>query len=348
MQTIDWQVTDAKSLPSVAAEWDLLVSTVGYPPFLQSTFLRHLLDVFGGDQKRLALGRYDGRLVAGALLARIAPAHWSTFQPSQLPLGPWIMEPSLDLQQVTGSLLSALPGLSLYVDLTQLDPRLDARPMTGDRFEAIDYVPTGWVDIEGSFEDYWQARGKNLRQNLRKHRRKLEEQGAVLRFDVLQAPEDVDRAFLAFAQLESNGWKSGEGTAISADNQQGQFYRAMLAEYASQGRAMAFVLSLGDRPLAVDFGVRDAVTLVLLKTTYDESFKAFSPAQLLHEQFFEWAFRERPVVRVEFYGRLMEWHTRWTEQSRMLFHVGCFRWPLLRSGRLALRQARARLLDARQ
>jgi hypothetical protein len=346
LRIIDWQVVDADLLPSVAAEWDHLVAMAGYPPFLQTAFLRHLLDVFGSGDERLALGRRNGQLIAGTLLSRPAPGQWSTFQPSQLPLGPWIMAPGQDLQQLIGSLLAELPGVALSLGLTQLDPRFDPRPMTGGRFESIDYVPTGWVDIAGEFDDYWEARGKNLRQNLRKHRRKLEEQGAALRFDVLEAPEDVDRAFLAFAQLESIGWKAGEGTAISVDNRQGLFYRAMLAEFASQHRAIAFVLSLDDRPLAVDFGVRDAAALVVLKTTYDESFKAYSPAQLLHEKLFEWAFRNRAVQRVEFYGRMMEWHTRWTEQSRMLFHVSCFRWAFLRSGRLALRRARAQLADS--
>ena len=30
--------------------------------------------------------------------------------------------------------------------------------------------------------------------------------------------------------------------------------------------------------------------------------------------------------RLEFYGRVMEWHTRWTEEVRTLYHVNYYRW----------------------
>ncbi len=211
LRIIDWQVVDAGLLPSVAAEWDHLVETAGYPPFLQAAFLRHLLNVFGSKQERLALGRCNGQLIAGTLLSRQRQA---SGRPSSLH----------NFRSVPGSwrltrICSNSPGPCWQNcraspcpwDLTQLDPRFDPRPMTGGRFESMDYVPTGWVDITGNFEDYSEARGKNLRQNLRKHRRKLEEQGAALRFDVLEAPEDVDRAFLAFAQAGKQWLEGGRG-----------------------------------------------------------------------------------------------------------------------------------------
>ena len=40
-----------------------------------------------------------------------------------------------------------------------------------------------------------------------------------------------------------------------------------------------------------------------------------------------WA--EGRIRRVEFYGKVMEWHTRWTDQSRTLYHLNCYRWSLL-------------------
>lgn len=208
---------------------------------------------------------------------------------------------------------------------------LISRPVESANLEVIDYVPTGWVDVAGSFEEFWQARGKNLRQNLRKQVRKLEGQGRQLQFEFLAQPADIEAAFADFAVLESAGWKAGKGSAITAESAQGRFYRDMLRAFAGRGAAFAARLWLDDRPIAVDFGVRDGSVVVILKTTYDEGLKGYSPAQLLHERAFEYFFERLDVQRIEFYGRMMEWHTRWTDQSRILFHLNYFRWPIVRS-----------------
>jgi hypothetical protein len=41
-------------------------------------------------------------------------------------------------------------------------------------------------------------------------------------------------------------------------------------------------------------------------------------------------FESGKIRRIEFYGRVMEWHLRWTEQVRTMYHVNYYRWPGLR------------------
>lgn len=53
--------------------------------------------------------------------------------------------------------------------------------------------------------------------------------------------------------------------------------------------------------------------LVILKTTYNESIKSLSPAFLMREEAFRALFDERKVHRIEFFGKLIESHTCWTE-----------------------------------
>lgn len=327
---IAWQFGKPTKVLELAAEWDALVVGNGYPTFLGATFINHAVEAFGCERGLTVCGRIGNRLVATGVIVRHAGGRWVCFQPSQLPLGAWVMDRQLSWGEVLPSLISALPGLGLSVSLTRQDPKLVGRPNSVPAVEILDYVETGWIEVEGSFEDFWQSRGKNLRQNLRKQRRKLEEQGQALTFDYLTKPADVDAAFVEFAALESAGWKAAEGSAICVDNNQGLFYRKLLADFAARGEAFAFLLSLSGKPIAVDFGVRDPDTMVILKTTYDETLKAVSPAQLLHERAFELVFRDRLARHIEFYGRVMEWHQRWTDQSRMLFHVNSYRWPFLR------------------
>jgi hypothetical protein len=39
---------------------------------------------------------------------------------------------------------------------------------------------------------------------------------------------------------------------------------------------------------------------------------------------------DRQFDRIEFYGRLMDWHLRWTDEVRTLYHVVCHGSGLLR------------------
>ena len=342
---LSWDVLEPGDLASRSAEWDQLVADAGYPAFMQSGFLIRAILGFGCERGRLVLGHKRGRVVVGGIVMPTARGQWSTYQPSQLPLGAWLMSPDCNWHDASRSLLQVLPGFAISLGVTQQDPRLVPRPKARADCEVLDYVATGWIDVAGSFEEYWSARGRNLRQNLPRLRRRLEERGGRLLFEFLDQPDAVESAFLQFAALESASWKAEGGTAISASNQQGAFYRDMLRDLAGRGAAFAIRLTLGGQPIAVDFGVRDEETIVLLKTTYDENLKAYSPGQLLHEQAFAYVFQQRRVERIEFYGKLMEYETRWTDQSRMLFHVNFYRSPLLRAARDLLKLTRRRALQ---
>jgi hypothetical protein len=66
----------------------------------------------------------------------------------------------------------------------------------------------------------------------------------------------------------------------------------------------------------------------VLKTAYDESVPAnLSPTLLMREEATRTLFEAGRFTRLEFYGRVMEWHTRWTEEVRTMYHVNYYRWP---------------------
>lgn len=98
------------------------------------------------------------------LLCRQGRFRWQTFQPSQLPLGAWVAAPQLQLLDLARSLMRGPIGLCLGLSITQVDPRIAPRAEDTPDSQHTDYIDTGWIDIEGTFDDYWSARGKNLRQ----------------------------------------------------------------------------------------------------------------------------------------------------------------------------------------
>lgn len=327
--SIKWSIQNAGRFGEFADAWDGLNGRYGRVPFLDSLFIQPLLEVFAKGDEQLALGYRNEELVAAAIVTRAGFGRWVTFQPSQMPLGPLLILPELELEKVSAGLLRALPGTNLALGLTQLDPLLAKRPAATPNFASLDYIQTAWVDIAGGFDDYWALRGKNLRQNMRKQRNKLATDGVEVALDVLRSADSVEEAIRQYGVLETGSWKSEEGTAVSLDNEQGRFYKAMLESFCRAGRGVIYRYRFGDHIVAMDLCIESGDLMVILKTSYDSSNKNLSPAFLMREEQFQQLFSETKIRRVEFYGKLMEWHTRWTEQGRTLYHANIYRHGLI-------------------
>ncbi len=327
---MNWTLHPISQLGKHAAQWDALVRSRPGTPFLESAFLQPSVDIFGTGNEMLCLLESKGRLRAAAIMQRDRKGTWQTFQPSQLPLGAWISDGNIDLVKACSELARQLPGWALGIGVSQLDPRFQARPEECSNIRTQDYIQTAWVNIEGGFETYWEARGKNLKQNMRKQRNKLQSESTNTRLECITAPEDVKQAIEDYGLLESRGWKAADGTAIRSDNAQGIFYRKMLENYCQLGRGRIYRYWFGEKVVAMDLCIHDQSAIVILKTTYDESYKTISPSTLMRQDQFQHIFDERRFSRIEFYGKIMEWHTRWTTQSRTLFHVTYYRWEWLK------------------
>lgn len=336
-----WTTYPIARLAEYSTQWDELVRSIPGTPFLECAFVQPLIDVFGTGEERLCLLRSNpnGPLKAAAIMQRGRKGLWQTFQPSQLPLGALVLDGSIDFLAACGDLTNQLPGITLGLGLSQLDSRLHPRPDDSPTLRTQDYIQTSWVDIDGTFEAYWDARGKNLKQNTRKQRNKLAAEGIETRIECITRPEDVPKAIEDYGVLESTGWKAADGTAILPDNDQGRFYRKMLEEFCNEGRGRIYRYWFGEKVVAMDLCIHDDEAIVILKTAYDESFKTVSPSTLMRQEEFQQLFEENRFARIEFYGKVMEWHTRWTTQSRAIYHTTSYRWAWLK--RLHVRMSSA-------
>jgi hypothetical protein len=255
---------------------------------------------------------------------------WQTLQPAQAPIGLWLARRGLDMDSLVSALLSTLPGAPLLIGLSQLDPEnIPASISGGLHIQMLDYIQTGRITVNGSFDDYWAARGKNLRHNLKRQTNRMATDGLVGQLDVLTAANDMAAAVNDYGRIENAGWKAGEGTAIAPDNTQGLFYQKMLERFAARGAARVFRYRLGERTAAIDLCIEQGGTLIILKTTYDETIQGYSPAMLMRLEAFRQLFSDTRVKRIEFYGKAMEWHTKWTKEFRMMYHLNCYRFGFL-------------------
>lgn len=345
-EPVKWSVLPSGSYETCAKTWDALNVQAGALPFLDSKFLVPLMRHTPLQGGLLALGETGGVAIAAALLEPAGFGRMTTYQPSQLPLGAWMVAQGQDATALAESLMRALPATCLVLGLSQQDPLLWNRPTHTEKLRTLDYIQTGWIDVSGSFDTFWESRGKNLRSNLRKQRSKLAGDGTPVDYVRLTRAEDVARAIIEYGRLESAGWKAEIGTAVSLDSAQGRFYAEMMTAFCAAGQGEIWQLRLGGKIVALDLCITLGSTLVILKTAYDPEYRSLSPAFLLKQDAFKQVFDEGRIKRIEFYGRLMEWHTRWTEESRTLFHANVFRWAWVASLRDRKRQRRTDVAGA--
>jgi hypothetical protein len=299
-------------------------------PLLDFAFISTLLQIFGSGKEVLACYQSDNQLRAMAILTLCGPGTWATFQPSQAPVGAWMHSTGMDWAPLLSSLIKKLPGFPLILSITQQDPDLLPRPEPHGSLETLDYIQTARISLEGGFDGYWNSRGKNLRQNMKKQRNKLENDAVSTRLQISTRPEEVAQAIADYGRIESAGWKGEGGTAIHPQNAQGRFYQTMLEQFCRRDAGKIYRYWYNDHIAAMDLCIEGNGSIVVLKTTYDENIGgATSPALLMRQEIFSQLFKDGKLKRIEFYGKVMEWHTKWSNELRTMYHVNKYRWPVL-------------------
>jgi CelD/BcsL family acetyltransferase involved in cellulose biosynthesis len=318
----------SKSFPSLHKEWDELNKRGSDHVLLDSGFVGPLVRHFGDD--RTVLGIQNGGNNPGmALLHRKKMGIWETFQPSQAPIGLILLagpdKTGKELLQITRQ----LPGYALQLSVLQQDPDHTSFPLLegANHVESLEYIRTARITLPPTFEEYWKARGTNLRHNMARRRRRLAEQGYSLELHGLRQPGQVAEGIREYGRLETKGWKAREGTAVGEDNVQGRFYRELFEGFCARGQGVIYQLRLNGQVAASELCLMHNGMIVFLKTAYDEDLNDFTPAFLMREEIMKELYAVGQIRVIEFYGRVMEWHTRWTNEIRALYHLTCYRHP---------------------
>jgi hypothetical protein len=261
------------------------------------------------------------------ILHKVRPGFWETFQPSQGPLGLITLGNGRAIEEQMAGLIRCLPGYSLGFSVTQQDPDFTMLQKLNPsrKLEIVNYIDTPRITLRGTFEQYWGARGRDLTRNLTRRLRRATEEGIQLELITVQEPGGVARCIQDYGMLEATGWKGKEGTAVTAENSQGLFYRDMLEKFCERGEGVVYQLSMNGRVIASDLCVRRSGMLVVLKVAYDETVKNVSPSFLLRRMVLENLFSTGKIQVVEFYGRVRDWHTKWTDEVRTMYHVNFYR-----------------------
>lgn len=323
-------------LPS---EWQQLNERrFGAHPLLDADFLGPLLREYGDDSIRLARLDDGGDVLGLALVRRVRPGKWALFQPDQAPLGPIMVDlERVDASGAIAGLLTSLPGLAAELELTFLDPQFSPLPPQGPCVEWIPYATTMGVETTGSFDEYWAARKKQLRYNLRNYQKRLVEAGIEPRFEVITEPDRIAWAVDDYGDLESRGWKAALGTAIHRSNSQGKVYREIMRGFAERGSALATRMLIGDRLVAGWLIIVSGGMAVMLKTTFDESLSDYAVGRVVLFHTLRHLFERDDIRVVEFYTKANAVQLQWSTISRPTYHANIYRYPVVHRSRRLLR-----------
>jgi len=196
-------------------------------------------------------------------------------------------------------------------------------PGGGVRAERLTRKRSDWLDLEGGSEAVLAGLGRHFRKELRRKRRRAEEQGALtFRASLAGTATEAERevAFADFLRLESGGWKGahGTGTAVAIHPELRAFYARVLDEFTTEPRWRIHRLFLGEACVAAQLAVECSGTVYLLKIAFDESYAGASPGLLAVASLLE-ALDDEPAVRWLTFVTGNRYQDVWRPQQRAVY-----------------------------
>ncbi len=320
----------AHSLGDFVAEWDALNHRYyGGHPYMDSRFVEALLNHFATGDEHLCVHRSGHSVDAMIILRRIRPGVWRQFSPSQRQVSPTLLRRPEFLDALYGQ----LPGIALVIELMNEDPDFSPAEFFENKpcWRSTMSAETISVALNGQFDTYWNGRPRKLVQNLRRYQRRVEQEFGSAALRVLAHEDDMADAVARFGQLESNGWKGKQGSAVHADNIQGSFYTQVMRDLSGTGQAEVLEYWLGDQLAASRLVIRNGSMSVMLKTAYNEAMSTFAPGRLLLKELLGREFGGGFQRKVEFYTNATQDQKAWATDHRLICHITFFRFAWLAS-----------------
>ncbi len=209
------------------------------------------------------------------------------------------------------------------VKLNKVNPRSDHWKPLFKRMMEQDLVcqmhrvaRVGCVKIANSWEDYEASRSRNHRQQMRKHLRRIREQGdlelkIVKQCDAAEIAGLLRRGF----EVEDRSWKGDAGTSVLRNTGIFEFFCRQAESLARHDHLWLVYLELSGRAIAFEYGWHAKGTYFSPKVGYDADYARYSPGQLLRYELLR-QFHEIPgPSMVDFWGPLTAATERWTTHS---------------------------------
>jgi hypothetical protein len=232
------------------------------------------------------------------------------------------------LGHAVGRLFSRRPSVRiecLPADWPALDGFIDGLSAAGLSVRRFAHFGNWYEPIRGrGWEEYLAARPGNLRELLRRRKRRRER--ADLRFEVIERPEELSRGIAAYETIYRKSWKPREPFPC---------FNAGLMREAARERALRLGIYWRDgTPIAAQLWIVAHGSATVMKLAHDEAHRALSPGTLLTAEMIARLFQEG-IAEIDF-GRGDDPYKRlWAGTRRQRIGLSIFN-PRRISGLLAL------------
>jgi CelD/BcsL family acetyltransferase involved in cellulose biosynthesis len=294
-------------------DWDDLVDRTGTAPFTRPGWVDAWWHAFGRGRLEILALRRRGRLAGVLPLVRRRGVVSSTTSDWMSAYDPPAEDPEA-ARALAEALFASRPRRVEFRYLPLGHPVRDSCRATaaarGYRLvdgpmERAPYVPLG-----GGWETYVAGLDRKRRSELRRRRRRLEEQGELV-VEVSDGRGQLDELLDEGFRLEAAAWKGQAGTAIVSDPATVQYYREGAYWADRRGILRLAFLRLDGRALAFDYCLEEAGVHYLLKIGYDPAFRKYGPGMILRHEMLSRAFSSG-LSRYEFLGIDMPFKLEWT------------------------------------
>lgn len=310
-------------------QWDRLAALAANP-FLTVAWLYAWGMAFPDEDPFIAtLEEANGKLLAGACLVsphrgQLAAAvnahttHWDAVAADDdsrrlfwQEIGR-LRQPRVDLHRLAATGVEA-------------DGPRSALRAAGYRLVAQDLPGSPTLDLPSSFEELMRSVSRNLRSQVGRRRRALEQEGELMLRET-RGGGSLERDLEAFFRVEASGWKQLSRTAILADPPAEALYRGFVEAAARDGWLRLYLLELDGEVIAADLGCAIAGHGYLIKTGFDERYSRLSPGLVLRAEALRASIDEGLSV-YDFLGGPDPYKLRWANGSRPHVTIRAFRGP---------------------
>jgi CelD/BcsL family acetyltransferase involved in cellulose biosynthesis len=309
----------------IAAEWDDLADRTRGLPFVRPGWIGAWWDAFGDGALRIVTLR------RGERLAGVLPCYGDER---------WLRSPTNDQTPQFGVLAEDAPAAAELADavLDRTGRRLtlsfvdasswdftafrDAAEARGYTVLARPVVRPPYLAVDGDWEAFEGRLAGRLLRDLRRRRRRLEDEG-VLTFEVADGAAGLEDLLEEGFRVETSGWKAAQQTAIVSRPETRRFFTEIARWASGRGSLRLAFLRLDGRALAFQLGLEEGGAYYFLKGGYDSEFHRYAPGKLLVHEMLERAFSSG-LERFEFLGQPEPWKLEWTNDTRVLLIVDAF------------------------
>jgi CelD/BcsL family acetyltransferase involved in cellulose biosynthesis len=183
----------------------------------------------------------------------------------------------------------------------------------GYQLEKVYRQESPFIRLAGTWQNYFASLPKKFRWLLRDAEKKLKASGE-LRYSEYSKGSELEHFLTAMFQIEQKSWKEEQGSSITANERQREFYTTLTAIAAQQGLLSCHLLELNREPIAYIYGLLFNGVFSDLKESYDLAYQSMSPGHAL-KLFALQRLHERGVRLYDYMGVCEPYKMRWTDKT---------------------------------